>query len=56
MSKERKREILGVSSVSYKFQITVPKKVRERLKIEANDSAAFIEEDGRIYLTKSTEV
>jgi AbrB family looped-hinge helix DNA binding protein len=56
MSRETKREILGVSPMSYKFQITVPKKVREKMKLKGGDSVAFVEEGGRFYVTKSTEV
>lgn len=56
MSKEAKREILSVSPMSHKFQITVPKKVREKAKLKGGDSVAFIEEGGRIYIAKSTEI
>jgi AbrB family looped-hinge helix DNA binding protein len=57
MSKETKREILGISPMSYKFQVTIPKKVRERMRLKEEDAVTFIEEaSGRIYITKSTEV
>lgn len=56
MSKDSKREILGVSPLSYKFQITVPKKVREKIDAGGGDSIAFIEEAGRVYITKSTKI
>lgn len=56
MSKETKREVLGTSTMSYKFQITIPKKVREKAKLKEGDLIAFIEENGRINITKSTEV
>jgi AbrB family looped-hinge helix DNA binding protein len=56
MSKETRREILGVSPMSHKFQITVPKKVREKMKLKGGDTVTFIEESGRIYVGKSTEV
>lgn len=55
-SKESKREILSVSPMSHKFQITIAKKVREKLKLKGGDSIAFIEEGGRIYIAKSTDV
>jgi len=54
--KDGRREILGVSPMSHKFQITVPKKVREKTKLKANDAVAFIEEGGRVYIVKSTEI
>ena len=56
MSKETRREILGVSPLSHKFQITVPKKVRDNMKVKGGDAVTFIEESGRIYLAKSTDV
>ncbi|WP_187147509.1 AbrB/MazE/SpoVT family DNA-binding domain-containing protein [Candidatus Nitrososphaera gargensis] len=42
--------------MSHKFQITIAKKVREKLKLKGGDSIAFIEEGGRIYIAKSTDV
>lgn len=56
ISKDPKREILGMSTISYKFQVTVPKRVREAHKLKEGDTLAFVEEHGRIYLVKSTEV
>lgn len=56
MSKETKREILGMSTVSYKFQTTIPKKVREKYKLKEGDMITFIEENNKIYLAKSTDV
>jgi AbrB family looped-hinge helix DNA binding protein len=57
MSKDTsRREVLGVSPMSHKFQVTIPKKVRDKAKLKYNDSIAFIEESGRIYIMKSTEV
>lgn len=56
MSKETKREILGMSTISYKFQMTMPKKVREKYKLKEGDTVMFVEENGRVYLAKSTEV
>ncbi|MDE1725924.1 MAG: AbrB/MazE/SpoVT family DNA-binding domain-containing protein [Thaumarchaeota archaeon] len=56
MSKESKREILGMSMITYKFQVTVPKKVREKHRLKEGDTLAFVEEHGRIYVAKSTEV
>jgi AbrB family looped-hinge helix DNA binding protein len=55
-SKEAKREVLGVSSISHKFQTTIPKSVRERMKLRAEDRITFIEEDGTVYIRKSTEL
>jgi len=56
MSKEARREILDIAPMSHKFQITIPKKVRDKMRLKAGDSVAFIDESGRIYMAKSTEV
>lgn len=55
-SRENKREILGTTTITYKYQVTIPRKVRERGKLKEGDMLAFIEENGRIYVAKSTEV
>lgn len=56
MPKEAKSGLLGVSTLSYKFQITVPKKAREQFKLEEGDVVMFVEENGRLYLAKGTDV
>lgn len=56
ISREPKREILGMSTITYKFQVTIPKKVRETHKLKEGDTVAFVEEHGRIYVVKSTDV
>jgi AbrB family looped-hinge helix DNA binding protein len=56
MTKDSKKEILGMTTISYKFQITIPKKVREKHGLQEGDSIMFIEENDRIYLTKSTDM
>jgi AbrB family looped-hinge helix DNA binding protein len=55
LSKSVRREILGMSKVTYKFQLTVPKRVRERFELKEGDTLVFIEEDGKLILRKSTE-
>jgi AbrB family looped-hinge helix DNA binding protein len=56
MSRDSKREILGTASITYKFQVTIPKKVRDRAKIKEGDLLAFMEEGGRIYIARGTDV
>ena len=51
-----KREILGVSKITYKFQVTIPKRVRERFNLREGDHIVFIEEDGKLVIVKSTQV
>jgi len=46
-------KILGVSKVTRKFQVTIPKVVRERLGITENDMIVFIEVNGKIYIRKA---
>ena len=55
LSKESRRELLGMSTITYKFQVTIPKKVREKHKLKEGDTIVFVEENGKVYLTKSTE-
>ena len=56
MSKNARREILGVSKLTYKFQVTVPKEVRERLQLRKGETIVFVWEDGKLFLAKSTEI
>ena len=51
-----KNEVLGMSTITHKYQITIPKKVREKHKLEEGDSIIFVEEDERLYLKTSTEL
>ena len=54
--KGTKNEVLGMSTITHKYQITIPKKVREKHKLEEGDSIIFVEEDDRLYLKTSTEL
>jgi len=42
--------------MSHKFQITVPKKVREKMKLRGGDAVIYVQEGNRVYIAKSTEV
>jgi len=55
LSRNFKKEILGMSKITYKFQVTVPKRVRERFDLKEGDVLVFIAENGKLTLTKSTE-
>jgi len=47
-------KILGVSKVTRKFQVTIPKTVRVLLEIQEGDLVVFeLTEDGKIILRKS---
>ncbi|SMH70344.1 AbrB/MazE/SpoVT family DNA-binding domain-containing protein [Candidatus Nitrosotalea okcheonensis] len=45
-----------MSTITYKFQITIPKKVRDKHKLKEGDTVTFIEEGGKMYVAKSTDV
>ena len=44
-----------MTTITYKHQITVPKKVRERFDFKRGDVLIFAAEDGKLVITKSTE-
>jgi AbrB family looped-hinge helix DNA binding protein len=47
---------MSVSTVTSKGQITIPKKIREYLKIESGDKLEFfIEKDGKVTVLPITE-
>ena len=56
MPEEYKREVLGVGKITYKYQVTIPKRVRERFGLKVGEFIVFIEEDGKLILAKSTEL
>ena len=48
-------KVLGSSTVTSKFQITVPLKVRQDLEVEVGDTIAFVKENGKVFIaTKVT--
>ena len=56
MNGKSKKEILGMSTISHKFQVTIPKEVREDKNWEEGTKVLFIKEEGGIYLRTSTEL
>jgi len=44
-----------VCKITYKFQVTVPKRDREKFSFKEGDIFVFVEEDGVLVLTRSTE-
>jgi AbrB family looped-hinge helix DNA binding protein len=55
LSKLPKKEILGISKITYKFQVTLPKRVREKFNFKEGDILVFAEENGKLIIAKSTE-
>lgn len=56
MPDSEKRRVLGTSTITRKYQLTVPKKVRDRFKFDEGELVMFVEENGRLYLAKNTEL
>jgi AbrB family looped-hinge helix DNA binding protein len=48
--------VLGVSKISYKFQVTVPKQVRDKFQLKEGDMLVFVEEDNKLTVAKSTTI
>jgi len=55
-SDNKKVEVLGTTRMSHKFQITIPKEVRERFHLKEEDLVVFVDEGGKLVLKKSTQV
>ena len=55
-SNDSKREILGMTTITAKFQVTIPKKFRNKYNLNEGDTIAFVEEGGKVYLVRSNEV
>ncbi|WP_059105044.1 AbrB/MazE/SpoVT family DNA-binding domain-containing protein [Shouchella shacheensis] len=47
---------MEVSRISSKGQVTIPKTIRQKLKLDEGDRVAFIEDNGRIVITKASIV
>ena len=56
ISDNSKREIVGMTTITSKFQVTIPKKLRDKHHLKEGDSIAFVEEGGKVYFVKSDEV
>ena len=56
ISKDSKREMLGMTTITSKFQVTIPKKLRDKHDLKEGDIIAFVEESGKVYFVKSDEV
>ncbi len=56
MTRDSKKDILGMTTITYKFQVTIPKKVRTKHNLQEGYTIMFVEENDKVYLTKSTDV
>ena len=53
---ETRREILGLSKITYKFQVTIPKRVREEFNLKEGDTIVFLKEGNKLLIVKSTDI
>ena len=44
---------IGVSPVSEKGQVTIPKEIRDSLKLKRGDRMVFLEVDGQVVIRKA---
>lgn len=51
-----KTEPLGSAKITVKGQITIPKEVREKLRVKAGDRVFFFISHGRIIITKDVQL
>lgn len=49
------KEILGTSKLSHKFQITIPKEVRDRFRLRAGEIIIFVDENDKLVLSKNVQ-
>jgi len=47
-------EQIGISSISAKGQVTIPKEIRDALQLKTGDKVIFIERDNEIVVHKAT--
>lgn len=45
---------MEISRISSKGQVTIPKPIRELLKLNEGDRVAFLEEDDKVIITKAS--
>ena len=46
-------KILGVTAITERNQSTIPKAVREKMKLTSEDRLLWVEEDGKIVVKKA---
>jgi len=49
------KEILGTSTITYKYQITIPKRVRSSCNFKKGDLLVFEREGDRIYIKNGND-
>jgi AbrB family looped-hinge helix DNA binding protein len=46
-------EVLGMSKVTTKYQVTIPVDARRRFKIKEGDRLIFKDSEGRLYIERA---
>ena len=46
--------MVDVAKMTSKGQLTIPRDIREKLRLKTGDKVLFIEDSGRVYLTNSS--
>jgi AbrB family looped-hinge helix DNA binding protein len=44
-------KIVGSSKITKRYQVTIPDEARKILKVAVGDTLAFVEENGRVFIT-----
>ena len=44
-------KIVGSSKITKRYQVTIPDEARKILKISIGDTLAFVEENGKVFIT-----
>jgi AbrB family looped-hinge helix DNA binding protein len=45
-----KQKVIGLAKLTSKGQVTIPKDVRDRLKLKTGDKIAFVLKDGDVWI------
>ena len=48
---ENMAKIIGSSKVTKRYQVTIPDEARKILKTSVGDTLAFVEENGKVFIT-----
>src|SRR5690554_7756284 len=55
-SKNRRNNIMEISRISSKGQVTIPIEIRKRLNLKEGDKVIFVEEDDRVVIANASLV
>jgi antitoxin PrlF len=55
-SKNRRNNIMEISRISSKGQVTIPIDIRKRLNLKEGDKVIFVEEDDKVFIANASLV